>query len=101
MIVRSARSPSIAPQFLLVTGMTSIPLPIVAASATGPALHNHLLFGIELDRVPPLTVQIPKEAFLPTREGEAGYGRCHAHIDPNIAYLSFVAELAGRCPAAW
>src|SRR5262245_59114142 len=61
----------------------------------GPALDHDFLVGVELDRVPPLGVEIAEETAFPSAEGEHRDRRRDAEVDPQIAYLGLVPELAG------
>src|SRR5713101_985582 len=72
----------------------------LAAPFFGPALDDDLGFGVELDGVAALGVEIAEEAFLPAAEGEERHRRGDAHVDADIASLGLVAELAGGRAAA-
>src|SRR5271166_3522247 len=64
-----------------------------------PALDDYLLFGVELDGVTPLCVQIAEEAGLPPAEREVGDGGSDADVDADVACRSFVPEAACCCAA--
>src|SRR5437764_13644814 len=61
---------------------------------SGPALNDHLLFGVKLDGVTALSVHITEEAVLPAREREESHRSGHTNVDTNVARLGFVAKLA-------
>src|ERR1700722_3569941 len=59
-----------------------------------PALDDDLLFGIEIDGIAALRVQIAEEAVLPAGEREIRHRRGDADVDPDVAGTNLVAELA-------
>src|ERR1700731_2006152 len=58
----------------------------------GPALDYDFLLGIELDRVPALSMQDAEEAVFPAAEREISHGSRYADVDSDIAGGSFVTE---------
>src|SRR5580698_10071369 len=62
----------------------------------GPAFHDDLLVGKELDGIAALSVHNAEETAFPATEGEVGHGRGHADVDTDVACGDEVAKLAGR-----
>src|ERR1035438_10092163 len=61
-----------------------------------PALDDYLLFGIELDSVASLGMEIAEEARLPSAEWKVRNGCCHANVDADVPGGSFVLETPRR-----
>src|SRR6516164_6620965 len=59
-----------------------------------PALDDYLLFGVELDGITPLRVQIAEEARSPSTEREIGDRSGYTDVDSNVAGRHFVLEAA-------
>src|SRR5208282_3429984 len=64
-----------------------------------PALDDNFFLGVELDRIPSLSMHDAEETVFPSAEREVCHGRRHANVNSNIARRSFIAEAARRRPA--
>src|SRR5438046_7450843 len=65
----------------------------LAAPLLGPALDDDFGFGVELDGVAALGVEVAEEAVLPAAEREERHGRGDADVDADVAGARLVPEL--------